>query len=126
VLTTAAFVGFIPVSDVAEARRFYERTLGLPVIEATPFALVVDAQGTMLRLTPVPDITVQPFTIAGWAVPDIEATVRALAEAEVNFSRYEGLDQNEAGIWSSPSGDKVAWFKDPDGNTLSLTTFAPR
>src|SRR5208282_3553482 len=98
--------------------------LGLRVAEDTPFALVLDANGTMLRVTPVPGLTVQTFTIAGWRVNDIAATVRALEAKGVRFTRYDGMGQDELGIWATPSGDKVAWFTDPDGNTLSLTQFA--
>jgi catechol 2,3-dioxygenase-like lactoylglutathione lyase family enzyme len=125
-LGEAPFIGFIPVHDAAVARGFYEHTLGLRVIEDTPFALVLDANGTVLRVTPVPQFVVQPFTVAGWQVPDIDTTVRALSDRGVPFSRYDGLIQDELGVWTAPGGDRVAWFKDPDGNTLSLTTFAPR
>jgi catechol 2,3-dioxygenase-like lactoylglutathione lyase family enzyme len=122
-LSGSPFVGFIPVRDAVVARAFYEGQLGLTVVEDTPFALVVDANGTKVRITPVPDLAPQPFTIAGWTVADIFSTVRALAERGVRFRNYGGLDQDELGIWISPSGDRVAWFSDPDGNTLSLTAF---
>jgi catechol 2,3-dioxygenase-like lactoylglutathione lyase family enzyme len=122
VLESASFVGFIPVRDPAVARTFYEGTLGLSVIADTPFALVLKANGTTLRITPVPDFVAQPFTIAGWEVPDVAAAVRSLSEMGVSFARYEGMAQDELGIWETPSGDRVAWFTDPDGNTLSLTT----
>jgi catechol 2,3-dioxygenase-like lactoylglutathione lyase family enzyme len=124
VLAGAPFIGFIPVRDIFEARGFYERVLGLSVVEDSPFALVFDASGTMLRVTPVPDLAVQSFTIAGWRVDDIAATMRGLEAKGVRFTRYDGMGQDEAGIWTAPSGDKVAWFTDPDGNTLSLTEFA--
>jgi catechol 2,3-dioxygenase-like lactoylglutathione lyase family enzyme len=117
-------VGFIPVRDAAAARSFYEGVLGLAVTEDTPFAVVVDANGTALRLTPVPELTVQPFTVAGWAVPDIGTTVQTLTARGVSFRFYEDLEQDAVGIWSAPGGDRVAWFSDPDGNTLSLTSFA--
>jgi catechol 2,3-dioxygenase-like lactoylglutathione lyase family enzyme len=124
VLEGASFVGFIPVRDPEVARSFYEGILGLRVLEDTPFALVLEGFGTVLRVTPVPEFAVQPFTIAGWDVPDIEATVRALSVKGVEFARYEGMVQDELGIWTTPSGDRVAWFTDPDRNTLSLTTSA--
>jgi catechol 2,3-dioxygenase-like lactoylglutathione lyase family enzyme len=124
VLAQGRFIGFIPVRDVTVAREFYAGTLGLRVVDDTPFALVLDANGTALRVTPVAEFTPQPFTIAGWDVADVSATARALAEAGVPFTRYEGMDQDELGIWTSPSGDRVAWFRDPDGSTLSLTEFA--
>jgi predicted enzyme related to lactoylglutathione lyase len=73
-------------------------------------------------VTPVGELTVQPFTLAGWQVPDIETTVRALTARGVTFTRYDGMGQSALGIWTTPGGDQVAWFTDPDGNTLSLTT----
>jgi catechol 2,3-dioxygenase-like lactoylglutathione lyase family enzyme len=124
VLTAAPFIGFIPVRDIFEARGFYERVLGLRVTEDTPFGVVFDAGGTMVRITPVPGFSVQPFTVAGWRVPDIAAAVRELQARGVSFTHYGGMDQDDLGIWSTPGGDKVAWFTDPDGNTLSLTQFA--
>jgi catechol 2,3-dioxygenase-like lactoylglutathione lyase family enzyme len=125
-LTGASFIGFIPVRDLTAARAFYEEILGLPVVDDTPFALVLDAGGTMLRVTPVPGLAPQPFTVVGWAVPDIAATARDLAARGVEFARYDGMTQDDLGIWTTPGGDRIAWFKDPDGNTLSLTTFAER
>jgi catechol 2,3-dioxygenase-like lactoylglutathione lyase family enzyme len=124
VLAEASFIGFIPVRELVAARSFYAETLGLRVVADTPFALVLDAGGTMLRVTPVPGLAARPFTIAGWNVPDIDATVRALAALGIPFSRYDGVTQDDLGIWTTPGGDRVAWFTDPDGNTLSLTAFA--
>jgi catechol 2,3-dioxygenase-like lactoylglutathione lyase family enzyme len=122
-LADAPYIGFIPVCDAAAARAFYEGTLGLRVVDDTPFALVLDAGGSMLRVTPVGEAAIQPFTIAGWRVPDIAATVRALTDRGVRFTRYPGMAQDDLGIWTAPGGDLIAWFTDPDGNTLSLTTF---
>jgi len=98
--------------------------LGLRICEETPYAAVYDAGGTMLRLTKVDDLVPQPFTIAGWRVLDIESTIEDVASRGVNVVRYEGMDQDERGIWSTPAGDRVAWFTDLDGNTLSVTSFA--
>jgi hypothetical protein len=64
----------------------------------------------------------QPFTVAGWGVPDVAVTVEALTGLGVGFNRYEGLEQDDLGIWTAPGGDRVAWFADPDGNTLSPAT----
>jgi catechol 2,3-dioxygenase-like lactoylglutathione lyase family enzyme len=120
-LGDAAFIGFVPVRSSAEARAFYEGVLGLSVEEDTPFALVVGAGGTTVRLTPVETFTAQPFTVAGWSVADITTTAEALAARGVTFNRYDGLEQDDVGIWTAPGGDRVAWFSDPFGNTLSLT-----
>ncbi|HVX19076.1 MAG TPA: VOC family protein [Acidimicrobiales bacterium] len=124
-LDDATLVAFIPVRDTALARPFYEATLGLRVVADTPFALVIDANGTEIRITPVPDLRPQPFTVAGWQVDDIAATVAELVQRGVMFNRYDGMTQDDAGIWHTPGGDRVAWFPDPDGNTLSLTQPAP-
>jgi catechol 2,3-dioxygenase-like lactoylglutathione lyase family enzyme len=119
-----SFVAFIPVRDLAAARHFYGDVLGLPVLEESPFDVAVDAMGTMLRLTKVEDLRVQPFTIAGWQVPDMRVAIDSLAGAGITFNRYDGMDQDDHGVWTTPGGDEVAWFTDPDGNTLSLARFA--
>jgi predicted enzyme related to lactoylglutathione lyase len=120
-LANERLVAFIPVSDLGAARQFYESTLGLLITDADSFAVVVDANGTTVRLTHVPDLRPQAFTIAGWEVADIEATIDALAERGVEFRHYDGMGQNEKGIWEAPGGHLVVWFSDPDGNTLSLS-----
>jgi catechol 2,3-dioxygenase-like lactoylglutathione lyase family enzyme len=124
VLGESPFIGFIPVTDVSRARDFYEGTLGLRILEESPFAMVADANGTMLRITPVGEFAPQAFTVAGWKVADITDTVSTLTDKGVAFRRYDGMEQDDLGIWTTPSGDRVAWFSDPDDNALSLTTFA--
>ena len=116
-------VAFAATTDSARSRAFYEGTLGLTVISDDPFALVIDANGTMLRVLKVADFTPQPFTALGFQVDDISAVVAALMKARVVCERFPGMDQDAQGVWSSPSGARVAWFKDPDGNVLSLTEF---
>src|SRR5450631_1544112 len=117
-------MAFIPVRDLSAAQSFYGVPLGLRVAEEGPYAVVLDAGGTMLRLTQVDDLQPQPFTIAGWRVLDMGKSIDTLSARGVAFIRYEGMDQDAKGIWSTPGGDQVAWFKDLDGNTLSLTCFA--
>jgi catechol 2,3-dioxygenase-like lactoylglutathione lyase family enzyme len=124
VLGNRPLMAFIPVRDLGAAQSFYREVLGLRVTEEGPYAVVLDAGGTVLRLTQVDGFQPQPFTVAGWRVLDMEASIDSLATRGVDFISYEGMDQNEKGIWSTPDGDQVAWFKDPDGNTLSLTCFA--
>ncbi|HEY5437521.1 MAG TPA: VOC family protein [Acidimicrobiales bacterium] len=120
-LGDAEFVGFITVRDLDVARTFYEETLGLHFITQMSAALLFDANGVRLRVTKIDELSPQPFTVAGWSVRDIEAMVDALLAKGVTFRRYEGLDQDERGIWMTPAGGKVAWFNDPDGNLLSLS-----
>jgi catechol 2,3-dioxygenase-like lactoylglutathione lyase family enzyme len=120
-LDKAALVAFTATTDAARARTFYGDTLGLAIVEETPFAIVCDAHGTTLRIQKVESLQPPAFTALGWEVADIGATVAALAGRGVAFERYAGLSQDGRGIWVSPSGARVAWFKDPDGNTLSIT-----
>lgn len=121
VLSHSRLVGFVATAKLAEARSFYQRVLGLALVEEGPFALVLDANGTTVRVQIVPSVSLAPYTALGWQVEDIRATIGALAARGVIFERYEGLVQDGQGIWTSPDGSRVAWFKDADGNTLSLT-----
>jgi catechol 2,3-dioxygenase-like lactoylglutathione lyase family enzyme len=118
-------IAFIHITDWARARAFYEDVIGLRLVEEEkPFALVFDANGIMLRLTPGGEHKPAPGTVLGWEVESIEATVEQLQSAGVEFLRYPGMnDGDPLGIWTSPSGARVAWFHDPDGNVLSLTQF---
>jgi catechol 2,3-dioxygenase-like lactoylglutathione lyase family enzyme len=115
-------IAFVATADPDRARKFYRDTLGLPLVsEQLPFAIVFDAHGTMLRVTVVKEVGPRPYTVLGWEVPDIAAAAKTMSQAGVVFERYQGMGQDELGIWSSPGGAKVAWFKDPDGNTLSIS-----
>jgi catechol 2,3-dioxygenase-like lactoylglutathione lyase family enzyme len=114
-------MAFVATSDPAATQRFYEGVLGLRLIVDEPFALVFDAGGTTLRISKVEVVTPAPYTVLGWDVPDIQAAVRELAAAGVSFRRFEGLSQDEAGVWAAPAGAYVAWFNDPDGNMLSVS-----
>jgi catechol 2,3-dioxygenase-like lactoylglutathione lyase family enzyme len=116
-------VAFVATTKPAKARTFYRDTLGLRLVSEDQFALVFDAHPTMLRVAIVKEVRAADYTVLGWQVPDIVATAKRLEEAGVQLQRYPGMDQDEHGIWTSPSGARVAWFKDPDGNTLSLTEF---
>jgi catechol 2,3-dioxygenase-like lactoylglutathione lyase family enzyme len=114
-------VAFVPTRDSAQARAFYEGILGLRFVTDDGFALVLDANGIMVRVAKVPEFKPAQFTILGWEVSDIERTVSDLVKRGVSFEKYGFPGQNEHGIWSAPGGAKVAWFKDPDGNVLSLS-----
>jgi catechol 2,3-dioxygenase-like lactoylglutathione lyase family enzyme len=118
-------VAFLPTTDPAKTRAFYEGLLGLSLVaDEQPFALVFDANGTMLRLTTVHEHQPRPFTVLGWHVESIESTVEQLTAAGVVFLRYPGLnDSDPLAIWAAPSGARIAWFHDPDRNVLSVTEY---
>jgi catechol 2,3-dioxygenase-like lactoylglutathione lyase family enzyme len=120
-LASDELIAFAATADADRARAFYAGTLGLALEEESSFALVFRTGGTMLRVTIVDAVVPAPYTVLGWAVGDIAARVCELSARGVEFERYDGVQQDELGVWRSPSGAQVAWFKDPDGNTLSLT-----
>jgi catechol 2,3-dioxygenase-like lactoylglutathione lyase family enzyme len=122
-LGSEKLVAFVATRDSARAKEFYRDTLGLRLVSEDQFALVFDAAGTMLRVTCVPELVPAKYTVLGWHVRDIVQTAKQLQQAHVALERYPGMQQDELGIWNSPSGAQVAWFKDPDGNTLSITQF---
>jgi catechol 2,3-dioxygenase-like lactoylglutathione lyase family enzyme len=113
-------VAFVPTTDFEKARAFYEGVLGLRFVKDDGFALVLDANGIMVRVAKA-QFTPAPFTILGWQVADIEKIVAGLQGKGVQFERFGFFEQDALGIWTAPSGDKVAWFKDPDGNVLSVS-----
>jgi catechol 2,3-dioxygenase-like lactoylglutathione lyase family enzyme len=114
-------VAFVPTKDPAKARSFYEEVLGLRFVKDDGFAMVLDANGIMGRVAKAPEFKPAPFTILGWQVSGIEKVAAALQERGVNFERFGFFEQDELGIWTAPTGDKVAWFQDPDGNILSVS-----
>jgi catechol 2,3-dioxygenase-like lactoylglutathione lyase family enzyme len=117
-------MAFAPTLDANKARPFYEGVLGLRVLSQDNFALALDVNGIMLRVTNVPPgFKPQQFTILGWQVPDIAKAVSELKQKGVQFESYALPAQDAQGVWTAPGGAKVAWFKDPDGNILSLTQF---
>lgn len=119
-------VAFVPTTDPGRSRQFFETTLGLRLVSEDAFALVFDAHGTSIRIANVSSVEgfrPAPFTILGWAVDDIDASVTELARRGVHFERFPGMEQDERGIWTSPNRARIAWFKDPEGNILSLTQY---
>jgi catechol 2,3-dioxygenase-like lactoylglutathione lyase family enzyme len=125
ILRKCKLVAFVATTDSAKARAFYEGVLGLRLVEdEQPFALIFDANGIMLRVTVVREHNPAPFTVLGWGVKSIEDTVERLTAAGVEFQRCPGINEGDPkGIWTAPGGARVAWFKDPDGNVLSVTQF---
>jgi catechol 2,3-dioxygenase-like lactoylglutathione lyase family enzyme len=120
-LGSTNIVAFVPITDGDKARAFYEGVLGLKFIKDDGFALVLDANGIMIRAAKMKDVKPAQFTILGWQVSNIESVVRDLTAKAVHFEIFGFFKQDDLGIWTAPTGDKVAWFKDPDGNVLSLS-----
>jgi catechol 2,3-dioxygenase-like lactoylglutathione lyase family enzyme len=123
-LGSADVITFVPTTSPANARDFYENVVGLRFVSADPFAVVFDANGVALRVVDVSQVdgfVAQPFTILGWHVENADDAVKALSAKGVTFEHYPGMKQSASGIWTAPSGAKIAWFKDPDGNVLSIT-----
>ena len=119
-LGQAKQVAFVGVTDLDAAERFYGGVLGLDLLDARPFAVVHDTPAAQLRITLVPEVRAAAYTVLGWTVTDLESEVDRLVEAGVLFNRYDGMAQDDRGIWTAPGGARIAWFLDPDGNTLSL------
>ena len=119
-------VAFVATARPAAARKFYRDTLGLRLVSDNQFALAFDCHGTMLRVQIVEKVAAAGYTALGWRVPDIVKVVNMLAKKGVMFEHYQWMEQDEHGVWEAPSGARVAWFKDPDGNTLSLTEMPGR
>lgn len=112
---------FIPTVNPEKAKTFYSDVLGLKLLSEDQYAMEFDANGVLLRVTTVPSLKPQEFTVLGWNVPDISLLIAQMNSKGIYFEKYEFLEQDKLGIWKSPGGSKVAWFKDPDGNLLSLT-----
>ena len=111
---------FVPTTDPQKAKHFYKDLLGLKLLSEDKYALEFDANGTLLRVTTVRELKPHPFTVLGWKVTDISSVIRDLNKKGIFFERYDFLHQDDLGIWEAPGGTKVAWFKDADGNILSL------
>ena len=120
-LASSKVIGFVPTKDSAQARSFYEGKLGFQFVSDDMFALVMRAGENMIRIAKGKDFTPAPYTVLGWEVPNIEEIVAWLQNRGVVFEKYPFVQDKELGIWTAPTGDKVAWFKAPDGNVLSVS-----
>jgi catechol 2,3-dioxygenase-like lactoylglutathione lyase family enzyme len=123
-LGSTNIIAFVPIKDSQKSRAFYEGILGLRFVKDDGFALVLEANGIMVRAVKMKDFTPAQFTVLGWEVSNIEDVVRELGGKGVHFEIFGFFKQDDLGIWTTPTGDKVAWFKDPDGNTLSVSQHA--
>lgn len=122
-LASGKLIGFVPTKDSSKAREFYEGKLGFRFVSDDQFALVMQAGESMIRIAKAKDFLPAQYTVMGWEVADVEAVVKWLNKRGVNFEKYPFVEDRELGIWTTPNGDKVAWFKDPDGNVLSLSQY---
>jgi catechol 2,3-dioxygenase-like lactoylglutathione lyase family enzyme len=122
-LESSNIITFVATRDPARAKEFYGEILGLSLVADEPTALVYDANGTMLRITKLEEFSTAQYTVLGWIVSDIRRAVMELGHKGITFERYDGFPQDDLRIATFPDGTQVAWFTDPDGNTLSLTQF---
>ena len=120
-LGNSSITAFLATAKPDDAKAFYGTTLGLRLVSDDQFALAFDSGGIALRMQKVEELQPQSHTALGWQVPNIRAAVKELFKRGVSFERYPFLEQDELNIWQAPSGTKVVWFKDPDGNILSLS-----
>jgi catechol 2,3-dioxygenase-like lactoylglutathione lyase family enzyme len=119
-LASGKMVGFVPSTDYDRTRAFYEGKLGFDFVSVDQYALVMSAGGQKIRISKVPNFVPLQGTVLGWEVKDIQAVAAWLRDRGVTLEKYPFVQDRELGIWTTPSGDKVAWFKDPDGNILSI------
>ena len=120
-LGTGKIMGFVPTTDYERARAFYEGKLRFEFVSLDPYALVMRVGGHTVRIVKIPNLTPLEGTILGWQIEDIETVARWLRDRGVATEKYPFVQDQELGIWTTPNGDKVAWFKDPDGNVLSIS-----
>jgi len=128
-LNSAKICAFVATTDSERAKAFYVNTLGLKFVSDDQFAMVLDANGITVRVSKVAKLTPQQFTVLGWEVSDIKKCVTDLSKKGVMFEKYGFPGQDDDGIWTAPAvdnatgGAKIAWFKDPEGNVLSLAEY---
>ena len=122
-LASGKLVGFVPTKNSRRARKLYEDKLGFRFVSDDQFALVMQAGKSMIRIAKTKDFTPAQYTVMGWEVKDVEAMVKWLNKRGVKFEKYPFVEGRKLGIWTAPSGAKIAWFKDPDGNVLSLSQY---
>ena len=120
-LSSSRMIGFVPTTDSKRAREFYENKLGFQFVSDDAFALVMKAGDTMIRVAKAKEFTPAAYTVLGWEAREIKALVSWLKARGVVFEKYPFIQDQELGIWTTPTGDQVAWFKDPDGNVLSVS-----
>jgi catechol 2,3-dioxygenase-like lactoylglutathione lyase family enzyme len=120
-LASSKIIGFVPTKDSVKARGFYEGIMQFQFVSDDMFALVMKAGETMIRIVKVQDFTPAPYTVLGWEVSNIEEVAKWLQKRGVTLEKFPFVQDKELGVWTTPDGDKVAWFRDPDGNVLSVS-----
>lgn len=123
-LSSEKLVAFVSTTNADHARAFYRDKLGLRLVSEDGFALVFDSNGATLRVALAKEVKAAPYTVLGWDVKDLRATVLELKKAGVTCEIFGFFKQDDLGIWTAPNGDQVAWFKDPDGNVLGIAQHA--
>ncbi|MGD9956313.1 MAG: VOC family protein [Candidatus Nanopelagicales bacterium] len=123
-LSTSEPVAFLPSRALDRSGRFFTDVVGLELVSRSPYASVFRVGATTLRVTLVEELAPQPFTVFGWLVDDIGAVIHGLRGRGAVMLHYDGMGQDDDGVWTTPGGDRIAWFHDPDGNVLSLTELA--
>jgi catechol 2,3-dioxygenase-like lactoylglutathione lyase family enzyme len=113
----------ICTSKIQPAEQFYGGVLGLPLQARSQGALVYDVGGTSVRVSPVPSTRPSEHTVLGFAVPDIASAIAVLQGRGVTFERFPGFSHDQSGVVCAPDGSRVAWFRDPDGNLLSVVQY---
>lgn len=120
-LSNQRIKAFVSTVQLSVAREFYEKKLGLTLLSQDKYGIEFEANEAHIRLSVVEKLTPQPFTVLGWDTDDIVSTINNLTAKGIIFERYNFIEQDENGIWTAPGGTRVAWFKDPDGNLLSVS-----
>jgi catechol 2,3-dioxygenase-like lactoylglutathione lyase family enzyme len=120
-LTDKKVKTFVSTSNVQGSKKFYNELLGFKLLSEDDYGVELEMNNTVLRVVTVAEpIQLQKFTILGWTVPDIHDTINFLKSKDITFEQYSFMEQDELGIWTAPDGTRVAWFKDPAGNLLSI------
>lgn len=114
-------VAFVYTSDVERSIAWYRDVLGAAVREHDDYGAYLTGGAGLLRITALPALTPSEHPVVGWEVTDLAAWADALESHGVRFTSYDGMGQDERGIWTGPDGSRLAWFADPDGNVLMLS-----
>lgn len=128
-LATSLPIAFIPTQEPEAARKFYEQTVGLKFVTDNDFAIVFRVgpePQAMLRIVRARGFSPALYTIFGWEVENVEQSVDELLGKGIQFLRYGHFEQDARNIWNAPDGSRIAWFQDPDGNTLSISEHPTR